>query len=307
MSHSTLHFATGLVIGTIGGLPWIWCRIIARQPVAHIMKRWILISWTLAFIAIFPNLLGQVGVSENIVSTSWMNVFLFHTVIARLDAGGIVRGGICIIFCFVLQYSFILIAINRVRRYLPQYQPTVKLMILVLCLLPAYEQCSASEYYVVTNGSYEIVSINGLNAYAETYVFNSTTKAHGQVNISGNNVCVGGTTSGSEPSRRIWIKADWSPWDTTNYMTATDHQVISNNVTSAIIPSGSIGMHHSYRMTTPPYDNNNGIRATVINNTICSFATGIIMESGTEGVRFPHIPLMEVIIRTNQLYGNTYC
>lgn len=542
MTHSTLHFAIGLVIGTIGGLPWIWHRIIMRQPVAHMMKRWILISWILAFIAIFPNLLRQIGVSENIISSSWMNVFLFHTTIARLNAGGIVRGGVCIVFCFVLQYSSILIAINRIRRYIPQYQPTIKLMTILLFLLPIYEQCSATEYYVTTNGSYEnnglswtsawptithaismvssgdvinvgvgefienilvdkplhirgndtlntnlpplsrhtsqtilrppvsgllsamvevvtnnvklssftidcgqysnvfpevrngvyceyrpltisnctilnvqgfairhyglnpepspsdndalrsyigyslisnvthqssklatgilvtnaaftcehneIVSINGSNAYAGTYVFkcgiasnmsswikidnnyysdcetalwankfaaygekilirNNTitnsavgiriTAARGQANISGNNICVGGTTTGGEPSRGIWIEADWSPWDTTNYMTATDHQVISNNVTGAVTPSGSIGMHYSYRMTTPPYDNNNGVRATVINNTIYSFATGIIVESGTEGVRFPHTPLVEVIIRTNQLYANTYC
>jgi hypothetical protein len=90
-------------------------------------------------------------------------------------------------------------------------------------------------------------------------------------------------------------------------MTATDHQVISNNLTGLDPYSGSIGMHYSYRMNTPGYDNNNGVRASVINNTIRSFTTGILVESGTEGVRFPHVPLVEVIIRTNQIYGNLYC
>jgi hypothetical protein len=505
------------------------------------MKKWILISWILGFIAIIPNLLRQVGLSESIVRSPWMNLFVFHFALENLNAGGILRGGICIIFCFTLQYSLVLIAVLRAKKYIPQYSPAIKLMLILISLLPVY-QSYARDYYVSTNGSYEndglswtsawptvthaismvssgdvinvgegefienlyvdkpvrikgmdtlnpaapplsrhisrtvfrpptsgflsamieivtnnvvlssftidcgaysnvlpevrngiyceyrpltisnctilnvqgfairhyginpepspsdgdalrsyigyclisnvthpsaklatgilvtnapftcehneIAGINGSNAYAGTYVFkcgiasnmsewikiesnyysdcetaiwanrfanygekivicdNTITNtvvgirissARGQANISGNSIWTGGMTSGGEPSRGLWIEADWSPWDTTNYMTATDHQVISNNLTGLDPYSGSIGMHYSYRMNTPGYDNNNGVRASVINNTIRSFTTGILVESGTEGVRFPHVPLVEVIIRTNQIYGNLYC
>ncbi len=141
------------------------------------------------------------------------------------------------------------------------------------------------QYNTITNG---IFGIRVTAARGQALISNNT------VNVSG---AVGSTTG--TPAIGIWIHADHDPWDTTNTINATDHQVVANRVSgSSVGADGTVGMLFAYDTLTET-NINNGLHATVYGNTLQRFDSGMGVETGTNMVSRWADPLVVVNIHNN--------
>lgn len=138
---------------------------------------------------------------------------------------------------------------------------------------------------IVTNS---LIGIRITSAYATAYVQSNV------IHISGVS-----TTEFATPARGIWIEADSDPWDT---LTATDHQITDNLIFgSATSNDGTAGIFCSYDSF---FGNNNGVRASVYNNTVTGFYYGAYLRSGTSGISVPSTQLVYVGFNNNNIYNN---
>ena len=131
------------------------------------------------------------------------------------------------------------------------------------------------------------------------------TASKGQAMIESNRVAVTGTSPSTNalPARGIWLQADDDPWGTSS-LAVTDH-LVKNNYLSGTGTTGdnTVGLLFEYD-ETPSYGVNNGVRATVLSNSVCRFDYGSLIEAGTNDVSRPHDPLVEVVFHYNDIVSN---
>jgi hypothetical protein len=116
VAHVNLHLATGLLIGssvTIGPLLRGW---ISERPVAVLLLRSLVVSFTLAAWAIVPNVLTTLGASSSVHESWWSNLFLGHAALDRRTEGGLLIGELVIAGYLTAVYLVVLLAIRRARR-----------------------------------------------------------------------------------------------------------------------------------------------------------------------------------------------
>lgn len=115
MAHSAMHFGIGLTAGALAGLPLIYKTLRRRIPSSIAVRRWLIISYSAAIVAVFPSLLDNIGIPENITSAWPMNIFLLHPLIS-LKQGGKLIGETLIVVCFFFQYFILMLLLWRSRR-----------------------------------------------------------------------------------------------------------------------------------------------------------------------------------------------
>jgi hypothetical protein len=117
MAHVALHFSFGIAVVTALMLRGLIERWRKGDPMAAILGRWLLWSYTAGLYASIPSLLRQTGVPDAICNGGWMNVFLLYALIKRLFTfGGMPLGALALGLCFAVQYTVLLVAIMRTRR-----------------------------------------------------------------------------------------------------------------------------------------------------------------------------------------------
>ncbi|MDD4870681.1 MAG: thrombospondin type 3 repeat-containing protein [Kiritimatiellae bacterium] len=132
------------------------------------------------------------------------------------------------------------------------------------------------------------------------------TAAKGQALVFSNDISVSGISpsTNATPACGIWIQADMDPWGMVTPLMQTDHLVSGNRITgSSTNADGTIGMLFAYDTTTTNFINN-GVRATVLNNTIAGFDYGAYIRSGTNEVGTTNDPLVRIVLHTNDFDGN---
>lgn len=124
------------------------------------------------------------------------------------------------------------------------------------------------------------------------------TRAYGPGLISGNDIHVSGISpSGATPARGIWLQSDDSPWTPPK---ETDHQVIGNLVKGqSTTADGTTGIYLEYG--SPITVENNGLRATLLSNTVMQFDTGVYIEDGTLDVGISNSPQLRVVAHYNDI------
>lgn len=114
MAHSAMHFGLGLAAGASAGLPLVRDAI-RRSPSVNAGK-WLLVSYVSGAIAVFPSLLGYIGVPESITAAWYMNIFLFSPIIDQLKSGGKLIGETLVVSGFIFQYSILMILLWKTEK-----------------------------------------------------------------------------------------------------------------------------------------------------------------------------------------------
>ena len=96
-------------------MPMILRAMWGEDSMAPAFKRWLVLSYGMAFFAIVPGLLRFCGVPAPLYQGWWMNVFLFHPAIDRIETGGMLVGGFGITLCFGFQYGLLLCALAKTK------------------------------------------------------------------------------------------------------------------------------------------------------------------------------------------------
>jgi len=112
---SNLHFAGGLLIGTVWRLARLLRAWRAREKLAGHFRAWLLAAYGLGLWAVVPNLLRRAGLPEAACNAWWMNVFLLHPFVNGVASGGRLIGRFSIALVFVLQYAMLVAAIRGRR------------------------------------------------------------------------------------------------------------------------------------------------------------------------------------------------
>ncbi len=116
MAQSTLHFSFGMIVGTLTALPSVWRAWRQDRPVARMVGRWCLLSYALGLYAVLPAIIRRLTDDPEIGSGPWWNLFLLYPLLDRLQLPSIVGGELAVTALFMLQYSVIVLAIQRARR-----------------------------------------------------------------------------------------------------------------------------------------------------------------------------------------------
>ncbi len=127
------------------------------------------------------------------------------------------------------------------------------------------------------------------------------TSADAPAIISNNTIYVGGVapTTNATPARGIWVHADSDPWNSA----PTDHQIVDNYIFDISDNTGTVGVLLEYDTTT--WTNiNNGVVATVLNNTISDFDIGLYVEAGVFDIGNSNSPLVDVTATGNEIVGS---
>ncbi len=112
-----MHFGIGLAAGAASGLPFLKAAL--KEDASRNAAIWLAMSYVLGAAAVFPSLLGLMGVPESVTSAWFMNIFLFHPIIDRVKTGGKLIGETLVVSCFLLQYLMMLILLRRIRKGSP--------------------------------------------------------------------------------------------------------------------------------------------------------------------------------------------
>jgi hypothetical protein len=126
--------------------------------------------------------------------------------------------------------------------------------------------------------------------------------AMGKALVTSNTISVSDIwPTNQRPACGIWIHADQDPWSVSS---KTDH-LVEKNVISGFSTNAddTIGMLLAYNESIQN-NQNNGVRATLLNNSVHDFDYGIVIRSGTNGVAIQHDPFVEVSLRTNDIFSN---
>jgi hypothetical protein len=109
-----MHFGLGLAAGAASGLPFL--RAALKEEASRNSRIWLMISYLLGAVAVFPSFLGVLGVPETITSGWYMNIFLLHPIMDQLKSGGKLIGETLIVSCFLFQYLMMLMLLLRTKR-----------------------------------------------------------------------------------------------------------------------------------------------------------------------------------------------
>ena len=114
MAHSAMHFGLGLVAGASAGLPLI--RDAMRRSPSLNAVQWLIFSYVAGAIAVFPSLLGYIGVPESVTTAWYMNIFFFAPLIDQLKSGGKLIGETLLVSGFIFQYSILMILLWQTKK-----------------------------------------------------------------------------------------------------------------------------------------------------------------------------------------------
>ena len=103
-AHATFHFFLGAAAGMGLLLPCIWSAARDQRPLSGPLLRWLLVAYGLGLWAVVPNVLGHLGVPQEICDGWWMNAFLLHPLIDRVQDGGKLLGEVGMTMIFCTQY-----------------------------------------------------------------------------------------------------------------------------------------------------------------------------------------------------------
>jgi hypothetical protein len=84
-------------------------------PVAHPLRRWLMVAYGLGLYAIVPNLLRRAGVAHDLCEAWFMNIFLFSSALNHLVQGGTIYGPFGMGLLLMSQYLTLLWALRRSR------------------------------------------------------------------------------------------------------------------------------------------------------------------------------------------------
>jgi len=118
MAQSTLHVSFGMILGTLAALPPVWRAWRRGRPLARLVARWCLLNCALGLYAVFPAIVRRVTGNPEIGTAPGWNLFLLYPLLDHLNLPSIVGGEMAIAALFLLQYTVILLAIQRARRNL---------------------------------------------------------------------------------------------------------------------------------------------------------------------------------------------
>lgn len=118
MAHSAIHFSIGMIAGSIATFPVVVTAWRVKSTLTKKIRHWLIISYAAGIYAITPSILGWIGLSESFCQGWWMNIFLLHPLINRLETTGrLIPATIAIILCFVIPYLVILAALFRAKKH----------------------------------------------------------------------------------------------------------------------------------------------------------------------------------------------
>lgn len=113
MAHSTLHFATGMLVASAAALPRLVRAWRGGLALADRFAAWFILSFGLGIFAVTPALLRRLGVSPGFCDGWWMNVFLFYPLMNKAKPGAETMGPMVLGACFACQYFALLAALHR--------------------------------------------------------------------------------------------------------------------------------------------------------------------------------------------------
>jgi hypothetical protein len=115
VAHSAIHFALGVAAGTALSAPALSRAFARSRKLAMPVLRWLLFSYALGLWAVVPSLLRHAGIPESFCGGWWMNLFLFHPLLARYHGGTVVASA-TLLACCAAQYALLLAAIRLQMR-----------------------------------------------------------------------------------------------------------------------------------------------------------------------------------------------
>lgn len=113
-----MHFGIGMVLGTTAGLPFLLHG--GKQKASASSAKWLITAYITALAAVFPSLLGFLGVPESITGSWPMNLFLLHPFIDHLKSGGKLIGEVLVVSCFCLQYAIMMFLLRKCTEPRPE-------------------------------------------------------------------------------------------------------------------------------------------------------------------------------------------
>lgn len=189
--------------------------------------------------------------------------------------------------------------------YMTECKYTTKMTNWVIIRSNYFDYCNTAIWANQFSGSGEKIII------ASNYITNGligirVSAAEGQALILSNSVFVSGvsTSTNATPARGIWIQADRDPWGTSNALMQTDHMVLGNTISGRSTNADkTVGILLTYDTQTMT-NGNDGVRASILNNSISQFDFGSFISSGTNDIYRPHSPLVRVALHSNDFSGN---
>ena len=114
-AHAYLHFAFGLVAGTLIAVRPLGKRWVERRALYPGFAWWFCLSYGLGLWAVLPSLARNAGLPEIWLRGWWMNIFLLHPLVDRLRPGGMLIGQMLICGIVTLQYGGLTLTVLACR------------------------------------------------------------------------------------------------------------------------------------------------------------------------------------------------
>ena len=113
MTHSAIHFSLGALAATGLCLPSLARRFRSTgTPLARPLLKWLVCSLGAGLWAVVPAILLHAGVPAAFCHGWWMNVFMLHPLLFRLNLGGTIVATAMLAFCFAVHYGLLLCAVR---------------------------------------------------------------------------------------------------------------------------------------------------------------------------------------------------
>ena len=116
MTHSAIHFSLGALAATGVCLPSLLRRLRTGTPLVGPLLRWLCWSLGTGLWAVVPALLLHAGLPAAFCHGWWMNLFILHPLIYRLNLGGTIVATAMLVFCFGLHYGVLLFAVRSAEK-----------------------------------------------------------------------------------------------------------------------------------------------------------------------------------------------
>jgi hypothetical protein len=115
MAHATLHFSAGLITGSLLAAPVVRSAWRTNRPLCLPILGLMLSAWIVGIWALVPSFCRHMGLPERFVGGWWMNIFLFHPIIAGFMRRSMFAGSVMMAAVLAYHYLLILLAIRRNR------------------------------------------------------------------------------------------------------------------------------------------------------------------------------------------------
>ena len=117
MTHSSIHFAAGMIAAMAVHLPCIIKKIKRQEPLFATLFSQFISSVLLGAIASAPALIARLGVPSGFFDHPIANFFFFYPIINSLfGRGGTYTGPAAIVLMFFVQYTTVLFALHAAGR-----------------------------------------------------------------------------------------------------------------------------------------------------------------------------------------------